>query len=181
MLRIVSPTCQASSCAAQPNDALRPASQDQSLGPFSLREENAGFRRAPNKLLLSPTNGTPTALPAKSAIPQRSRSPSLGTFWYPSLDDLCVCRNVAAAACRRGESKILERAANDSPKAHSLGEGFSRDALPGAFAFPFVIFAKARLVFFHLGFDFAEGFFAACAEMSVLRSGVQSAGRQIEI
>lgn len=90
-------------------------------------------------------------------------------------------QNVGDAACRSGESKILQCAANDSGKAHSLGEGFSRDALPGAFAFPFVIFAQARLVFFHLGFDFAEGFFAACAEMSVLRSGVQSASRQIEI
>jgi len=52
---------------------------------------------------------------------------------------------------------------------------------PGAFALPFVILRRRDWCFFTWAFDFAEGFFAACTEMSVLRSGVQSAGRQIEI
>ena len=36
-------------------------------------------------------------------------------------------------------------------------------------------------MFFHLGFDFAEGFFAARANMSILCGGVKCAGRQGQI
>ena len=49
------------------------------------------------------------------------------------------------------------------------------------FAFPFVVFAEQGFVLFYLRFDFAEGFFAARAQMLVAGGGMQRTGGKSQI
>jgi hypothetical protein len=51
----------------------------------------------------------------------------------------------------------------------------------GAAAFPFVVFAQAGLVFFHLRFDFVESLLADGAQMFIAGGGVKRARGQGEI
>lgn len=50
-----------------------------------------------------------------------------------------------------------------------------------ALAFPLVIFAKPGLVLLHLGFEFAECFFAARSEMFAFGCGVERTGGEGQI
>ena len=49
------------------------------------------------------------------------------------------------------------------------------------FAFPFVVMAQAGLVFFDLGFQFRESFFAGGANVVGGRAGVNRSGGQRQI
>jgi hypothetical protein len=60
-------------------------------------------------------------------------------------------------------------------------KGFGGNSFTRAFAFPFVVFAKQGFVFFHLRFDFVEGFFAAGAEVFAGCGRVQCSGGESEI
>jgi hypothetical protein len=59
--------------------------------------------------------------------------------------------------------------------------GESLGARERALAFPLVVFAQLGLVFFHLGFEFAEGFLATGPHGGPGAGGVQRAGWQRQI